>query len=265
MNCCSCDCNSFLKSTESCPNYANDGKVGGTEIIFSVFSASLFLVIFIIILFFGRKNNIWVLGIAIVVSMFIVAVLKSILKEPRPFQTICKNLKCPQKSKLCNSGSGMPSGHSSAITIIGIIGIYILYKQFGRSKITLGLSMLLLAYCVTVIYSRHYLKYHSVKQIGAGMTIGLLIGIIGCFYISQVGQISWTRKYVAMIVAIIAMTVAVVKNSGAKAIGGIISVYAVPLLISFISCVLVGHIKVGGFIPPNIGIEMTYTKVPKEE
>ena len=254
--CCTCKCSALLKDTESCPNYVNKGKIGAKEIFFSVISASLFLVIFVVLLFFGsnfapgRKNYLWVLGIGIVISMFLVALTKSFVQEPRPFQDTCKNAKCPKKQKLCNSSSGMPSGHASAIVLIAIISILLVYKHFGQTKpyLALGCSLLIAVYCSGVLYSRYYLKYHSAAQLAVGSAIGLVLGIIGTIYINkaQGSQLDWRVQYGVMLAALIAMTAAVVKNSGVKAVGGIIGVYVVSLLLSFIVGVFLRHIPIVG-------------------
>ena len=85
----------------------------------------------------------------------------------RPIDRDCKNMTA--------TGYGMPSGHSQVITFIPAI-YYFLYKDFE----TFSFSKFLTMCCISlfVMATRYTSKMHSLQQIIAGSSIGIILAFI---------------------------------------------------------------------------------------
>jgi hypothetical protein len=106
----------------------------------------------------GNPNN-------YIFKNFIIEFLKNSLRDPRP-------------NFSCNQQFGNPSNHATFFTslITWMIMEYILLDAKFRYSHTLS-KLALLVFYPFIIYSRIYLKYHSVDQISNGILLGIFIGV----------------------------------------------------------------------------------------
>ncbi|KAL5251143.1 hypothetical protein ACHWQZ_G016757 [Mnemiopsis leidyi] len=104
-------------------------------------------------------------------------VLKRVIAEPRPSRTA---------STVQWSQYGMPSAHSQFAGYFAMFVVLLFYVRISVVTFIIPLAKIwkhVLA-AVTVLvslaicYSRHYLKYHTEKQICAGFLVGLAIGAV---------------------------------------------------------------------------------------
>jgi membrane-associated phospholipid phosphatase len=77
------------------------------------------------------------------------------------------------------SSFGMPSGHSQMATLTATFWILYLYQKYGwemRNIFSMGLVVLV---CLGILYSRCYLKCHTVQQVVLGGLFGIIYGVVG--------------------------------------------------------------------------------------
>jgi len=98
------------------------------------------------------------------------AILKNIFRQARPAGT-------------CALSYGMPSGHSAIsfmfLTWVILECVMCIFRWDLNRKV--AYSSLALILFVPVPYSRIYLLYHTVAQVGVGMSIGFIMGV--CYFV----------------------------------------------------------------------------------
>jgi len=79
---------------------------------------------------------------------------------------------------------GMPSSHAQFSVFLAFALLFILYCHQSRfdKRMLFSLSLLSLLYPVVVCYSRVYLGYHDFLQVGAGILVGLAVGLLAKDY-----------------------------------------------------------------------------------
>ena len=108
------------------------------------------------------------LMVALLTSVILNYILKSIFRDPRP--------------SLHYHGHGMPSDHAQFMSLLAGYFTQLLsdYKRFNWSqKFTMTkhheLIALLWTWAILVIYSRYYLLFHTWPQLLAGTCVGLVL------------------------------------------------------------------------------------------
>jgi len=96
-------------------------------------------------------------------------VLKHVIREPRPMRRVTNYTEY-----------GMPSSHSQ---FMGFFAAYTILFALLRLPATravhkIGLVSLVTVVAALVMYSRVYLRYHSVDQVSSGAVIGAVVGAI---------------------------------------------------------------------------------------
>lgn len=179
---CTIPCFQIFRMFNSCPtkiiNYSNPFNSRDIhEIAMVLLSVSPYPTSFLLLTagaYFRTTRSILIL-MMIFIQNFLVEILKNNLKDPRP------NYKC-------NQHYGNPSNHATFFTslITWFIMEYICLEKKFRFKYK-GVILFLFAVYPFVIYSRMYLKYHSVEQIINGILLGIFVGvtwfIVGANYI----------------------------------------------------------------------------------
>ena len=114
---------------------------------------------------FYRKTYLYAYIIFLFVNQYINKGIKYFVKEPRPQNQI------PFLSKIDKIGVekyGMPSGHAQSI----------FYSTTFLYLTTLSSYLLIISlfFCVITIYQRYVYRRHTLKQLGIGSLIGIIIG-----------------------------------------------------------------------------------------
>lgn len=179
---CTIPCFQLLRMFNSCPtrkiNYTRPFNSKDIhEILMVIFSLSPYPISFLLLTagtYFRTTRSILIL-MMIFIQNFLVEILKNNLKDPRP------NYKC-------NLHYGNPSNHATFFTslITWFIMEYIMLKRKYLFQYKTVLFCLFTMFPF-VIYSRLYLKYHSIEQIITGIMLGVFVGvswfIVGINYI----------------------------------------------------------------------------------
>lgn len=103
---------------------------------------------------------------ALVLSGIIVASLKILVNEPRPYTVLghVRQLVTPTEP------FSFPSGHNSSTFSIATV----LIGRFKKNRI---LVVLLLAFCIVIAFSRIYVGVHYPHDVVVGAMIGVLSGV----------------------------------------------------------------------------------------
>ncbi|KAJ3364233.1 Dolichyldiphosphatase 1 [Kappamyces sp. JEL0680] len=94
------------------------------------------------------------------------AVVKRIVKEPRPSTLVTSFGKY-----------GMPSSHSQFMWYFAGFSLLYLAKHKPITMQYVGLYLCIISACVVVSVSRVYLLYHTTRQVGVGAMVGWLFGL----------------------------------------------------------------------------------------
>jgi len=178
-------CNPILKRFASCPNevrYPSGGDSWDAFVEFIwVFASVLpyFVNIgFAICLIFARSSRLlWMFGAIGFQSLVNEHFLKRILAENRPYGA-------------CSSSYGLPSGHSSFTSALAtwlILEWVVLHDKvpFKKSPFYKAITISYLLFSPLIPISRHYLNYHTIKQIFCGLATGVLFSAVS-FYLMVV-------------------------------------------------------------------------------
>jgi len=170
-------CNSFLKLISSCPRpYVFDYGTNSEkflEVLWVASSAQLYFIYSLLVIFiiFRRTSHALVLLIGLALQQFINDVIfKRSLAEARP-------------SGACSHSYGLPSGHSSFASFLAtwLILEWVMFHDkvpFRKSKFNLVFRIIGLIVCPFIPISRHFLNYHSAKQILYGTLDGFILAIL---------------------------------------------------------------------------------------
>jgi len=170
-------CNSFLKLVSSCPRESvfDDGTSADkfAEVVWVFSSMFLYLAYAGLIIFaiFGRTSRVVILLFGLgIQQLFNDVVLKKSFAEVRP-------------PGACSLSYGMPSGHSSFASFWAtwLILEWVVFHEkvpFRKSKFDLPLRVLGILFSPLIPISRHFLNYHTVKQILYGLLDGAVLAIL---------------------------------------------------------------------------------------
>jgi len=155
-------------------------------------------VLIVIMLIFGntktKKLALWALLILIIVEL-VVAILKGVIAEPRPFMTLA-NVHVLEME----TGYSMPSAHATLSFALGIFLGSIckiktkLFKNDAEYR-EISTFYLFLGFAIVVAFSRVYMGVHYPFDVFVGGILGSLIGIIMLKLYKKYGSVN-LRKYV---------------------------------------------------------------------
>ncbi|MGH4124448.1 MAG: phosphatase PAP2 family protein [Clostridium sp.] len=117
--------------------------------------------VFIILYYFNKKVEAICCVFNIGFTGFINLILKNTVKRDRPMGIWLMKA----------DGYSFPSGHSSISTAIGIVLIYIIFKQIKNKKIAYLMSGFIFAYLILVGISRVYVGVHYPGDVFGGWFI----------------------------------------------------------------------------------------------
>jgi len=152
-------------------------------ILFFGRSGPLILFFTSICLLWNKSNLLYYYIIGIFLNAILNVVLKGIIKEPRPSEDpklFNIALKHSIRFKFVNGYPhdifGMPSGHAQSV-FFSTIFVYLALKNIKLSVFYLLISLL-------TMYQRVLFKAHTILQVFAGATVGILFGG-GIYYMAQ--------------------------------------------------------------------------------
>lgn len=175
-----------------------------------------FVCMFLILYWVVCKEYAFKFSMFYVLSHFVNATIKSIVKRPRPWQASSE-----VENKLQASGYSFPSGHSQSISAISTFVVYDIYKNktIKRSTKISSLTFAILL-CLIVGFSRLYLGQHYLTDVLTGFAIGIATILIFKFLESLISD-NFKSKLkcdsilsVLSVVVLIVITVISINNLG---------------------------------------------------
>jgi membrane-associated phospholipid phosphatase len=182
---CNIPCNIILKAFNSCPindslqkflsydfffhfTKRSDSINILTDVLLILLSISPYVLSFLILLntIYYKTLRSFLIMLMFFFQNFVVEILKNNLKDPRP-------------NYLCSKQFGNPSNHavffSSLLMWIILEYFYLKPKHYNNNLLLKFVLFLTLPF---ILYSRIYLKYHTLEQIITGIFTGILFGIL---------------------------------------------------------------------------------------
>jgi dolichyldiphosphatase len=118
--------------------------------------------------------------VGLVASHECAKILKKLIKQPRPIGAPL-------------STYGMPSDHSQFVAFTAIYLFQVLIARQGMRKSALFLSCISMIFiCIGVLYSRVYLRAHTVEQVLVGAGLGLITGRLW-YWLTRTILLKWTK------------------------------------------------------------------------
>jgi len=177
-------CNIILKRVSSCPNsdrYASgdfsDVLVNYLWVIASVLPY-IINIGFVFYLVFARSSRVlFMFGVLAIQNTLNEHIIKKILAEARPIGA-------------CSESYGLPSGHSAfaaGLTTWLILELIVFHDRvpFKKNRVYKTMATLYIVFSPLIPISRHYLNYHSIKQIWCGIFAGAFFSLL-TFYLMMI-------------------------------------------------------------------------------
>jgi len=190
---CTTTCNIIFKRLASCPNPKQYPSGDFSDVFVNylwVFASVLPYIInigFVFYLVFARSSRVlFLFGALAIQNTLNEHVIKKILAESRPIGA-------------CSESYGLPSGHSSFAAGLAtwlILELIVLHERvpFKKDKIYKMMAMLYIMISPLIPISRHYLNYHSIKQIWCGVFAGIFFSML-TFYLMMTLMYKNEGKY----------------------------------------------------------------------
>ncbi|XP_021949754.1 dolichyldiphosphatase 1 [Folsomia candida] len=124
---------------------------------------------FITLIFFRRDLHTITFFVGQLGNEVLNMVLKKVIREPRPM-----------RREVNYNEWGMPSSHSQFVTFFALYSALFILFRLPATKLghKLGLITFLTGIASGVIYSRIYLMYHTLSQVGWGAAIGGAVALV---------------------------------------------------------------------------------------
>lgn len=181
---CNIPCNFILKAFNSCPindsiqiflssdflfhfTTRKDSLNVIADIFYILLSTSPYIFSFILLLntIYYKTLRSFLLMMMFFFQNFVVEILKNNLKDPRP-------------NYLCSKQFGNPSNHAvffSSLIIWNILEYFYIKSKYNKNSL---MKILLFSMYPFIMYSRIYLKYHTLEQILSGIFTGIIFGLL---------------------------------------------------------------------------------------
>jgi membrane-associated phospholipid phosphatase len=147
--------------------FANPALTFFMKLVTNGVSEYVFFAVIMILFWVVNERKAFRLGLLVILSAWLNAVLKALFKQPRPFHL--EN----SLGMIRESGYGLPSGHAQLILVFLVPLVLWLVKTPGGSRLRNAFAVSATALLVLLVsFSRLYLGVHFPQDILAGWVLG---------------------------------------------------------------------------------------------
>jgi membrane-associated phospholipid phosphatase len=167
--------------------FANPALTFFMKLVTNGVSEYVFFAVIMILFWVVNERRAFRLGLLVILSAWLNAVLKALFKQPRPFHLESS------LGMISESGYGLPSGHAQLILVFLVPLVLWLTAKPGRSRVRNVIVVSAAALLVLLVsFSRLYLGVHFPQDILAGWALGGLS--LAVFLLLEKKEFPWPSR-----------------------------------------------------------------------